>query len=1323
MSSVDKLFIQGFRSFSHELPVYIHFYKPVTVIVGTNGAGKTSIIECLRYAASNDMPPNSKSSFVHDPKVAGDAVVNAQVRLQFTDVSGVTYLAVRSMRATQKARKIEQRSIDSTVERVATDGGSNTNLTSRCGDMDRMMIQLLGVSKAVLTNVIFCHQEDSNWPLSEGKALKLRFDEIFAATRYIKALDAIKTAKKAQDSKVKEFGTELKYLQQAKEKAKEIEENMEAAQGKIAVAENRVEKIRSDLQPIERRLEELGGTMSEFFEREKEIESLKAKKSQLENDRRDLSRSTKTVYDDPLERLQEKQRNLELELQCDKEKQIQFSNQLQQLNAKLHQLTAQRNCLFEEHGRLQQEYQTHKHSEEKHDNEIRRIAKAVAVEEVPARGELSRVVVERFFASMNERITQLKEQLNTAKEETQQKEHEYQSRINQIRHSIASQEGTEKMKRKLLSENQQRLREINADLRSIETSNSKLQNIQQDLRIAETDLEQAQRDDRSEEFRTQVDSLKREKRKIDELCRTLSDELQAINMQASARGALEALRKERNVKEEGIKEIESRHREELQRLQRESLGAGDMLSLLCSQIREKQSELKRVGDRVKTTATNLTTIQTQIKMTKAQCAEKETQTKKHEDAVRSVCPDLNVQAALTNLEGEIVKSEETLELFDQGDKVFKKFKEKLKTNHKCPLCEQEMGDRLQWLIEKLESRVAQAPASRHNQKKSLENLRAKQRQLVTAHSSQQAATGLRREMSDLKQKLSNIQRQMTDLRRQEEELKEEEASLTAEETALKELEPDLRMMKQQNKDLLDIQEKIRREEAKISGESGRTAQAVSAELQEQQMESGQTSQQIESKQGWIVKWQQTIVQLERRVNEHKSEKIKLETKMQQQARLLEQKSELTSGNERLQREIQECNKNIRPLQNNLQKAEGEKADFVAISRRAEDEKKTQVDHLLQETLSLEKRHKSILSYVEQGRLQALEQCNAQKEEIGRQSDEVESKKSELTECVEKLNRSIASYEVKQIEMANNVRLRQMNLEIERLEKEVSRLRAKLGGLDYDGVLREEKRLQEEREKLRAERAHGEGRLKQLYEQVKEYQRDLRSKMYQDVVDRHSHKLIEMKTTEIAAADLEKYYFALDRAVMRFHAMKMKEINEIIKELWMQTYRGGDIDTIEIRSDEEAAASSGVSTSMRRTYNYRVVMIKGTTTLDMRGRCSAGQKVLASIIIRLALAETFCVNCGVITLDEPTCNLDQANIESLADALSELIRSRLTQKNFQLIVITHDESFLTMLARSGSVEYFYRVKKDDNGHSKIMRHNLRAIDGEDQRDELVATGRR
>ena len=68
------------------------------------------------------------------------------------------------------------------------------------------------------------------------------------------------------------------------------------------------------------------------------------------------------------------------------------------------------------------------------------------------------------------------------------------------------------------------------------------------------------------------------------------------------------------------------------------------------------------------------------------------------------------------------------------------------------------------------------------------------------------------------------------------------------------------------------------------------------------------------------------------------------------------------------------------------------------------------------------------------------------------------------------------------------------------------------------------------------------------------------------------------------------------------------------------------------------------------------MVKGDTPLDMRGRCSAGQKVLASIIIRLALAETFCLNCGLLALDEPTTNLDQNNIEGLAHALADIIKS-------------------------------------------------------------------
>ena len=59
--------------------------------------------------------------------------------------------------------------------------------------------------------------------------------------------------------------------------------------------------------------------------------------------------------------------------------------------------------------------------------------------------------------------------------------------------------------------------------------------------------------------------------------------------------------------------------------------------------------------------------------------------------------------------------------------------------------------------------------------------------------------------------------------------------------------------------------------------------------------------------------------------------------------------------------------------------------------------------------------------------------------------------------------------------------------------------------------------------------------------------------------------------------------------------------QIIKELWQQTYRNQDIDYVQIRSDEGSGSGA-------RNYNYRVVMRSGNAELDMRGRCSAGQKV-------------------------------------------------------------------------------------------------------------------
>jgi len=103
--------------------------------------------------------------------------------------------------------------------------------------------------------------------------------------------------------------------------------------------------------------------------------------------------------------------------------------------------------------------------------------------------------------------------------------------------------------------------------------------------------------------------------------------------------------------------------------------------------------------------------------------------------------------------------------------------------------------------------------------------------------------------------------------------------------------------------------------------------------------------------------------------------------------------------------------------------------------------------------------------------------------------------------------------------------------------------------------------------------------------------------------------------------------------------------------------------------------------------------------------SAGQRVLASIIIRLALAETFCIDCGILALDEPTTNLDEENSRSLAVMLQQIIKDRSAQSNFQLIVITHDEKFAQMIGRRQFCSHYWYVHKDENQHTKLLMQEV------------------
>jgi len=291
-----------------------------------------------------------------------------------------------------------------------------------------------------------------------------------------------------------------------------------------------------------------------------------------------------------------------------------------------------------------------------------------------------------------------------------------------------------------------------------------------------------------------------------------------------------------------------------------------------------------------------------------------------------------------------------------------------------------------------------------------------------------------------------------------------------------------------------------------------------------------------------------------------------------------------------------------------------------------------------------------------------------------------------------------------LEIQANLEYRDMANKVNNYKRRIDENEAKMADAAQgrDNVEREINQINRKVQDWQLEVAQANGSLDTVRGRLETTRKDLRDPKYRKIDDDHRKKLIECKTVQLAVKDLDNYYKALDRALMKFHSSKMESINKSIKELWNKTYKGPDIDGIEIHSEHEGETAAGA-----RKQSYRVVMSKGDTKLDMRGRCSAGQKVLASLVIRLALAESFCVNCGILALDEPTTNLDTANIESFAWALNEIIKTRKQQSNFQLIVITHDEDFVQLVGRSENASHYFRVDKrlSEESHHNSAPHSV------------------
>ncbi|KAM0935845.1 putative DNA repair protein Rad50 [Dioscorea sansibarensis] len=1314
MSTVDKMLIKGIRSFDPENKNVITFFKPLTLIVGPNGAGKTTIIECLKLSCTGELPPNSRSgqSFIHDPKVAGETETKGQIKLRFKTAAGKDVVCIRSFQLTQKTSKMEFKAIESVLQTINPHTGEKVCLSYRCADMDREIPALMGVSKAVLENVIFVHQDESNWPLQDPSTLKKKFDDIFSATRYTKALEVIKKLHKDQAQEIKTYKLKLENLQTLKDAAYKLRESISQDQEKAESIMTQIKDLEENIHGVETKILHAENTLKEIRKLQDQISTSSTARSTLFKLQQTQYAALAEENEDTDEELKEWQSKFEERIALLQSKIGKLERELNDEEIKSSLLSQTINDSLREIGKLQAEADAHISLRHERDSTIQMLFAKYNLGSLPDT-PFSNEIASNLTMRVKTKLLDLEKDLQD-KKKLDNKELSFlweRHATTNARHSKI--EGQKQAKIESKTGILKRMKEIEneRDVAEHELSNVNLSHLDEKEKNLQIELERKTHVLGERDYDSNINQKRTEIFSLDQKIKTLAHERDVMATDSDDRVRLGMRQDELEICKNKLKKIMGECKDQIRGVLKGRIPSDKDLKKeitqafrsvakehddLNSKCLEAEKEVKLVQMKIEDANSHLSKLQ------KDKDAKRRFLDLKLQSLVSVSCDIESFPDVLVEAMGKKDVQKSKYNIADGMRQMFEPFERVARAHHICPCCERSFSPEEEDEFVK-KQRVKSASSAEHmkNLAEESSNSESQFQQLDKLRMVYEEYGKLGKEAIPFAEKsLNQLMEDLNEKSQAFDDLVVVLAQVKAEKDAVEGLLQPVETFDKLLGDRKSLEEQIEDLEYKLDvrGQGVKSVEEIVLQLNALQNKRETLNQEVENLRDEQRYLNLDISNLQTRWHSVREEKLKatnilnkIRKTEEELVRLAEEKEQLDLDEKhlaedlvsvvkekdtslleynelksRLEHEYEEMAENKRIFQHELEKllALGSKIKEYQDSRKGEKLKDLQDKHSLSES--------------------QLQKCDSMKQQILADL----SKSKELMRNQDQLKRNID----------DNLNYRKTKAEVEELACEIESLEEKV--LSIGGVSAVEanlKRHLQEKERFLSELNRCQGTLSVYHSNISKNKVELKQTQYNDIDRRYFNQLIQLKTTEMANKDLDRYYNALDKALMRFHTMKMEEINKIIRELWQQTYRGQDIDYISIHSDSEGAGT--------RSYSYKVLMLTGDAELEMRGRCSAGQKVLASLIIRLALAETFCLNCGILALDEPTTNLDGPNAESLAAALVRIMEDRKGQENFQLIVITHDERFAQLIGQRQHAEKYYRVTKDEHQHSIIEAQEI------------------
>lgn len=1314
MSTVDKMLIKGIRAFDPENKHVITFFRPLTLIVGPNGAGKTTIIECLKLSCTGELPPNARSghSFVHDPKVAGETETKGQIKLRFKTAAGKDVVCIRSFQLTQKASKMEYKAIESVLQTINPHTGEKVCLSYRCADMDREIPALMGVSKAVLENVIFVHQDEANWPLQDPSTLKKKFDDIFSATRYTKALEVIKKLHKDQAQEIKTYKLKLENLQTLKDAAYKLRESIAQDQEKTELLKSKMQEIENNIRNVDAKIQNTEITLKDLAEQQKLISNKNTERSTLfkEQQRQYADLDGENVDTD--EDLMEMKKTFEERTAALVSKICKWEREKEDTDtrADIHKDKIKEH--IQEISKLQTEADAYMSLKKERDLSIQKLYEMLNLGTLP-NSPFSNEVALSLTNCIELRLEDIMKDL-----EDQKKSNSGEIDVALGLYMDANDRWTDvhaqqNAKREIKSGNLKRIEEKEMERDTCELPMSDVDLAHIDEREKNMGIDVARRINQLEQrnFKTLIKQVHMEIVTVQHKLKALNREKDIMVADSDDRVNLSSLKSRlenhRKKHRKIIDEFKDRIRGVLKGrlpldkdLKKEIIQARRALELEYDDLNVKSREAEK----------EVNMLQMKIQEAEHHLSKLHKDRDSRKRFIESKLKSLDQQTASIDLYLEVLDiarehrddKKSKYSVAEGMRQMFDPFERVARAHHMCPCCERSFSaeeeddfvkkqrvkatnsaERIKLLavecanvdsyfqqLEKLrivyeeytkiwkdtiplaEKNLNELSAEMDIKSQSLDDVLGVLAQIKADKDSVEALVQPIETADVHFHEIQTLQKEVDDL--------EAKFDIQGQDTkSMEEIQSEINTLQSKIDDLHNERERLHDEKTVMEGDLNRV-QLRWAAAREEKLKASNS----------LLKLKKIEADLDRLAEEHRQ--INLEEKHVSEALgpLLKEKGKLLNDHnvlkEKLERRYEEQDKRVKSYEMEFRALLNQNSK---IKEYNELKKREMLKHLSESNADQESQ---------------LQSCDIRVQEIS----------AELT----KSNELLRNQELLKIKIEAHLNYRKTKQKVDQLYYEIELLEekfAKIGGVSKFKA--ELDKLRQERDRFSSESNRCIGTVSVHQSNISKNKIDLKQAQYKDIDKRYFDQMIQLKTTEMANKDLNRYYSALDKALMRFHTMKMEEINKIIRELWQQTYRGQDIDYISIHSDSEGAGT--------RSYSYKLLMQTGDAELEMRGRCSAGQKVLASLIIRLALAETFCLNCGILALDEPTTNLDGPNAESLAAALLRIMEDRKGQENFQLIVITHDERFAQLIGQRQHAEKYYRITKDDHQHSIIEAQEI------------------